>query len=97
LGDGWLSFDGEIFNHVELRRDLKERGHVFRTSSDTEVILHLYREMGTDGVTKFNGDFAFVLGDARKKLLMLARDRIGVRPGRSTTRAMRDASISPPK
>ncbi len=79
-GDVWVSFNGEIFNHVELRQDMTQRGHVFRTASDTEVILNLYREMGPDCVTKFNGDFAFALWDAKRKLFMLARDRMGVRP-----------------
>jgi asparagine synthase (glutamine-hydrolysing) len=59
---------------------MTQRGHVFRTASDTEVILALYRDMGPDCVTKFNGDFAFALWDAKRKLFMLARDRMGVRP-----------------
>lgn len=79
-GDVWVSFNGEIFNHIELRRDLIRRGHVFRTTSDTEVILALYREMGPDCVKLFNGDFAFALWDTKRKVFMLARDRMGVRP-----------------
>jgi len=79
-GTVWISFNGEIFNHVELRDDLIRRGHVFRTHSDTEVILHLYDEMGPDCVQVFNGDFAFALWDKRRNRFMLARDRIGVRP-----------------
>ncbi|MGH7554978.1 MAG: asparagine synthase (glutamine-hydrolyzing), partial [Longimicrobiales bacterium] len=79
-GDIWVSFNGEIFNYVELRRELIERGHNLRTTSDTEVILYLYREMGPECVKAFNGDFAFALWDAKRKLLMLARDRMGVRP-----------------
>ena len=76
----WITFNGEIFNYVELRRDLIARGRRFRTESDTEVILQLYEEMGADCVTLFNGDFAFAIWDSRRNLFMLARDRAGVRP-----------------
>ena len=75
-----ISFNGEIFNYRELRDDLIARGYVFRTTSDTEVILNLYRAMGPDCVTRLNGDFAFALWDRTERRLMLARDRIGVRP-----------------
>ena len=79
-GTVWVTFNGEIFNYIELRRDLIARGHSFRTDSDTEVILHLYEEMGEDCVQAFNGDFAFAIWDSRRNQLMLARDRMGVRP-----------------
>ena len=79
-GDVVVTFNGEIFNYVELRDDLIARGRVFRTDSDTEVILHAYEEMGPDCVDAFNGDFAFALFDRRRNRLMLARDRMGVRP-----------------
>jgi asparagine synthase (glutamine-hydrolysing) len=79
-GELTIAFNGEIFNYVELRDELRARGRRFRTSSDTEVILHLYDEMGEDCVSVLNGDFAFAIFDARRRRMMLARDRMGVRP-----------------
>ncbi len=79
-GRYWISFNGEIFNYVELRRELMERGHRFRTTSDTEVILQLYEEYGLDCLQRLNGDFAFAIWDKQSRQLTLARDRIGVRP-----------------
>jgi asparagine synthase (glutamine-hydrolysing) len=75
-----IAYNGEVFNFVELRHELEARGHVFRTGSDTEVILHLYAEYGPDCVHHLNGDFAFALWDQRQQRLLLARDRLGVRP-----------------
>jgi asparagine synthase (glutamine-hydrolysing) len=80
--DGALSvvFNGEIFNHVELREALQARGHRFRTRSDTEVILHAYQVYGTEMFHRFNGQWAIALWDAPRRRLLLARDRVGVRP-----------------
>lgn len=79
-GTAWISFNGEVFNYVELREEMIARGRRFRTGSDTEVILQLYDEMGVDCVDKLNGDFAFAIWDKKRQRMMLARDRMGVRP-----------------
>jgi asparagine synthase (glutamine-hydrolysing) len=75
-----ISFNGEIFNHVELRRDLEAQGHRFRTSADTEVILHLFERYGERCLSFLNGDFAFAIWDSLRERMFLARDRMGVRP-----------------
>ncbi|WP_454855956.1 asparagine synthase (glutamine-hydrolyzing) [Rhizobium binxianense] len=75
-----ISFNGEIFNHVELRRDLEAQGHRFRTTTDTEVILHLFERMGERCLSLLNGDFAFAIWDTLRERMFLARDRMGVRP-----------------
>ncbi|HTS00329.1 MAG TPA: asparagine synthase (glutamine-hydrolyzing) [Bacteroidota bacterium] len=79
-GTLWIVFNGEIFNYVELRRDLEPLGHRFRTHSDTEVIVHAYEAWGNDCFRRFNGQWALALWDSRARRLVLARDRIGVRP-----------------
>jgi len=81
-GDGTIriTFNGEIFNYIELREDLIKKGHRFLTRSDTEVILAAYREYGEDCVHRFNGQWAFALWDAPERKLFLSRDRLGVRP-----------------
>ncbi len=75
-----ICFNGEIFNHVELRDDLTRSGLQFRTRSDTEVILRLYEAMGIDGLARLNGMFAIVIWDKRQGVLHLVRDRLGVKP-----------------
>lgn len=79
-GSAWIVFNGEIYNHVELRKELVSLGHRFRGSSDTEVILAAYREWGVDCLHRFNGMWAFVLIDQRQQKMFLARDRFGVKP-----------------
>lgn len=76
----WIVYNGEVFNYVELRKDLEGRGHRFYTTSDTEVVLHLYEEEGVACLKRLNGQFALSIWDAREKELLLARDRIGIRP-----------------
>jgi asparagine synthase (glutamine-hydrolysing) len=75
-----IAFNGEIFNYVELRDELKARGVTFRTGSDTEVLLQLYATHGEACLERLNGDFSFAVWDAYERRLMLARDRMGVRP-----------------
>ena len=79
-GNVWVTFNGEIFNYVELRRALEARGHVFRSHSDTETIVQAYLEAGPECVQSFNGDFAYALWDRARRRLVLCRDRMGVRP-----------------
>jgi asparagine synthase (glutamine-hydrolysing) len=76
----WITFNGEIYNYRDLRPDLLARGHQFRTNSDTETILHLYEEYDLTFLDHLRGMFAFAIWDSRKRRLLLARDRLGVKP-----------------
>ena len=76
----WLVFNGEIYNHASLREGLEKRGHVYASRTDSETILHLYEELGLDFVNEIEGDYAICIWDGRRELLVLARDRIGVKP-----------------
>ena len=76
----WIVFNGEIFNYLELRKELLAKGHTFATSSDTEVILHLYETYGADCLSYLVGQFALAIWDAEQRELFLARDRVGIRP-----------------
>lgn len=79
-GSVWIVFNGEIYNSPDLRRELLARGHTFRTNSDTETIVHLYEDLGEGCFERLQGMFALALWDERKQQLLLARDRIGIKP-----------------
>ncbi len=76
----WLSYNGEIYNHEALRRELEAAGHVYRTRSDSETVVHAYEEWGDACVDRFRGMFAFAVWDARRRRLLLVRDRLGIKP-----------------
>lgn len=79
-GTVWIVFNGEIYNYRELRHQLLAKGHNFNTKSDTEVIVHLYEEYGSDCVQRLRGMFGFAIWDCRTRTLFLARDRVGIKP-----------------
>jgi len=79
-GSIWVVLNGEVYNFKELRRELEQRGHAFYTATDTEVIVHLYEQYGVRCVEKIRGMFAFALWDERHRQLLLARDRLGIKP-----------------
>ena len=78
--DCTIVFNGEIYNYIELKEDLKKRGHQFDTTSDTEVILHMYQEFGDNFINDLNGMFAFIIYDKRKKRLLIGKDHFGIKP-----------------
>jgi len=79
-GTVWIVFNGEIYNYPELRREVLSRGHTMKTRTDTETIIHLWEDFGPDCVKKLRGMFAFALWDQKKQQLLLARDRLGIKP-----------------
>jgi asparagine synthase (glutamine-hydrolysing) len=76
----WITYNGEMYNYLDLKEELRQRGHEFVTNSDTEVVIHAYQEWGAECVTKFRGMFAFGLADFRTRKLFLARDHFGIKP-----------------
>lgn len=76
----WVTYNGEIYNYLDLRRDLQQKGHTFATQSDTEVIVHAYEEWGPECVKRFRGMFAFAVADFKIRKVLLARDHFGIKP-----------------
>jgi asparagine synthase (glutamine-hydrolysing) len=79
-GDIWIVFNGEIYNHADLRTELEAKGHLYRSRSDTETVIHAYEEYGRDCVKHLRGMFAFAIWDRRRRVVFAARDRLGIKP-----------------
>ncbi|MGO4275800.1 asparagine synthetase B, partial [Paenibacillus sp. TAF58] len=79
-GSIWITFNGAVYNFLELRQELLQKGHKIKTFCDTEILIHAYEEYGEDCVNRFNGMFSFVIWDSNKKQIFAARDRFGVKP-----------------
>src|SRR5882672_9078824 len=79
-GRAWITFNGEIYNYVELRNELLQLGHQFRTGTDTEVILAAYDQWGSDCFARFNGMWGLAIVDVQRRVLVLSRDRLGIKP-----------------
>src|SRR3954469_20340405 len=79
-GSVWVVFNGEIYNHADVRTELEAHGHAYRTKSDTETIVHAYEQWGEACVHRFRGMFAFAIWDAPQRRLLLVRDRLGIKP-----------------
>src|ERR1700680_3717950 len=79
-GTLWIAFNGEIYNHLELRQQLIARGHRYTTHSDTETVIHLFEEYGSDCVQHLRGMFAFAIWNRNTKTIFIARDRLGIKP-----------------
>src|SRR5581483_10176218 len=93
-GDVWTVFNGEFFDHAEVRGRLQGRGHVFRTKSDTELLPHLWEEYGESLFDHLTGQFAFAIWDRRTDVLVLARDRIGICPLFWTVQTFNDGPMA---
>ena len=79
-GRFWISHNGEVYNYIELRKELEAKGHQFRSGTDTEVILNAYREWGCEAFSRFNGMWGLAIYDVKRKVLILSRDRMGIKP-----------------
>ena len=79
-GTIWITFNGEVYNYLTLKKELESKGHVFKTNSDTETLVHAYEQWGVEAVKKFRGMFAFAIWDEKKQQLFMARDRLGKKP-----------------
>ncbi|MCL4234547.1 MAG: asparagine synthetase B, partial [Deltaproteobacteria bacterium] len=76
----WITFNGEIYNHEEVRRELVARGHTYQSRTDTETIVHAYEQWGVEAIDRLHGMFAFAIWDERRGKMLLVRDRIGIKP-----------------